>query len=126
MRACAACLHVALETCVRKRERSSVQDGNKIKLFFFFYRFRVGASCLSNFVCPLPIYFSIGVWECWTRLNRLALTKQHKINTGDWGYNNTQQPLLVSNSLLSEMPEKTTHKNQEINGGEQEKRFFNN
>lgn len=126
MRACAACLHVALETCVRKRERSSVQDGNKIKLFFFFYRFRVGASCLSNFVCPLPIYFSIGVWECWTRLNRLALTKQHKINTGDWGYNNTQQPLLVSNSLLSEMPEKTTHKNQEIKGGEQEKRFFNN
>lgn len=53
--ACVACLHVALETCVRKGERSSVQDGNKIKLFFL-NRFRVGASCLSNFVSSAHLF----------------------------------------------------------------------
>lgn len=65
-----------------------------------FYRLRVGASSLL-------VYFSVGVWECRTRLNKLALTKQHKINTGDWGYNNTQQPLVSE-------PFWTTHKSQEV------------
>lgn len=74
--------------------RTSAADGNKIKLFIGLEWERVAGATLG----PLPIYFSIGVWECWTRLNRLALTKQHKVNTGDWGYNNTQQPLVLSSS----------------------------
>lgn len=81
-------------------EEMSVEDGNKIKLFIGLEWEQVARATL----CPFPIYFSIGVWECWTRLNRLALTKQHKINTGDWGYNNTQQPLLLSDPLLFQMP----------------------
>lgn len=67
-------------------------------------------------LCPLAIYFSVGVWECWTRLNILALTKQHKINTGDWGYNNTAAPSAFQLSPLWDAFW-TTHKNQEINGG---------
>lgn len=68
------------------------------------------------------IYFSVGVWECWSRLNTLALTKQPKINTVDWGYNNTQQPLLLSGSQPLCDAFRTTHKNQDTEEeGEQEK-----
>ena len=87
-------LYISLETC--DREWRSVEDGNKIKLFIGLEWEQVARATL----CPFPIYFSVGVWECWTRLNRLALKKQYKINTGDWGYNNTQQPLLLSDSTL--------------------------
>lgn len=82
-------------SCVSRR----VEDGNKITLFVGLEWEQVAWETL----CPLPIYFSVGILEFWTRLNRLALTKQHKINSGDWGYNNTQQPLLLSDSLLSAM-----------------------
>lgn len=96
-----ACLRVSLETAiVSGGERRSVEDGNKVKLFIALEWEQEACATLR----PLAIYFKVGVWECWTRLNIPALTKQHKINTGDWGCNNTQQPLLPSNSLLLEMP----------------------
>lgn len=92
---------VSLEAAiVSGGERRSVEDGNKVKLFIALEWEQEACATLR----PLAIYFEVGVWECWTRLNIPALTKQRKINTGDWGYNNTQQPLLPSNSLLLEMP----------------------
>lgn len=101
-------------------ERRSVEDGNKIKLFIGLEWERVAWATL----CPLPIYFSVGVWECWTRLNRLALTKQHKINTGDRGYNNTRQPLLLSAYLLSDTPSGPHIKNRKQRDGSRKNVFF--
>lgn len=79
-----------------EQEWMNVRDGNKIKHFIGLEWEPVAGATF----CPLPIYFRICVWEYWTRLNRLVLTKQHKINTGDWGYDNIHQPLLFSDSLL--------------------------
>lgn len=54
-------------------------------------------------LCVPPFNSGVGVWEQWSRLNTLTLTKQPKINTVDWGYNNTQQPLLPA-TVLADSP----------------------
>lgn len=122
MRRCAGVfLCLSLETTfVRGEERAerSVEDGIKSNFFFMGLEWERDAGATLG---P-SIYFSVGVWECWSRLNTLALTKQPKINTVDWGYNNTQQPLLLSGSQPLCDAFRTTHKNQDTEEeGRQEK-----
>lgn len=57
----------------------------------------------SNFA-SFHLILALSVWERQSRLNTPTLTKQPKINTVDWGYNNTVEPRLLPVTVLSDSP----------------------